>query len=144
VPLEVHHIKPRSEGGTEKPSNIVSLCVECHEKLHQGEIELSKKSLRYWTNKEYKYASHVNSMKDYIVKKLRKLFNVEVTFGNITKATRKELGLDKSDVNDAIAIACLDFAERIRKLSYTFLQKCLPRGRYQLYKGERSERRIPT
>ncbi len=54
------------------------------------------------------------------------------------------MGLDKSDVNDAIAIASLDFAERSRKLSYTFLQKCLPKGRYQLYKGERSERRIPT
>ncbi|KXB08867.1 hypothetical protein AKJ56_00200 [candidate division MSBL1 archaeon SCGC-AAA382N08] len=144
VPLQVHHLKPRSKGGTEKPGNMVSLCVECHEKLHRDEIELSEKSLNYWTNKEYKYASHVNSMKNYLVKELRKLFNVKITFGNVTKAARKELGLDKSDVNDAIAIACLDFAKRIRKLSHTFLQKCLPRGRYQLYKGERSERRIPT
>lgn len=143
-PLEVHHIKPRSKGGTERPGNMVSLCIECHEKLHQGEIELSKKSLKYWTNKEYKYASHVNSMKDYIVQSLKKSFEVKVMFGNVTKARRKVLGLEKSHVNDAIAIASLNFTEHIKKLSYTFIQKCIPKGRYQLYKGKGSERKIPT
>lgn len=143
-PLEAHHIKPRSQGGTEKPSNMVSLCIDCHEKLHKGKIELSKRSLKYWTNKEYKFASHVNSMKNYIIQGLREVFEVEVTFGNITKARRKELGLKKSDVNDAIAIASLDFTKRVQKLPYTFIQRCLPKGRYQLYKGERSERKIPT
>lgn len=145
VPLQAHHIMPRSKGGTEKPSNMISLCEECHEKLHKGEIELSKRSLKYWTNKEYKFASHVNSMKDYIVSELKKLFNdIQVTFGNITKAVRKKLGLKKSDVNDSIAITSLNFVDKVKKLPYTFKQKCLPKGRYQLYKGERSERKIPT
>ncbi|PTD93575.1 HNH endonuclease [archaeon SCG-AAA382B04] len=151
VPLQVHHIKPRNKGETEKPNNMVSLCVKCHEKLHKGEIELSKKSLKYWTNKEYKYASHINSMKNHIVDELRKLFNnVQITFGNITKTVRKKLGLEKTDVNDAIAIAIaitiasLDFTKNIKKLPHTFIQKCLPTGRYQLHKGKRSEKRVPT
>ncbi len=141
VPLQVHHIKPRSKGGTEKPSNMVTLCVECHEKVHSSEIELSKRSLKYWTNKVYKYASHINSMKDRIVDDLREFFDdVQVTFGNITKAVRKRLGLEKSDVNDSIAIASEDFIdnESVNKLGYTFIQKCLPKGRYRLHKGERS------
>lgn len=144
VPLEVHHIKLRSKGGTEKPSNMVSLCIDCHEKLHKGKIQLSRRSLKYWTNKVYKFASHVNSMKNYIVKQLRKKFEVRVTFGNITKAVRKKLGLEKSDVNDSIAIASLDFVDKVKKLSYTFQQKFISKGRYQLYKGQRSERKIPT
>ena len=142
VPLQTHHIQPRSEGGTDKPSNMVSLCVECHEELHSGEIELSKRSLKYWRNKEYRFASHVNSMKDHIVDELRKLFDdVKVIFGNMTKAARKKLGLEKSDVNDSIAVALQDFIDKVSvsKLGYTFIKKCLPKGRYRLHKGERSE-----
>jgi len=31
----VHHIKPLAEGGTHEESNLQSLCVSCHEKIHQ-------------------------------------------------------------------------------------------------------------
>ncbi len=31
---QVHHIKYRSQGGTNDPSNLVCLCYECHEKAH--------------------------------------------------------------------------------------------------------------
>ena len=35
--LEVHHIVPRSEGGTDDPQNLRTLCVPCHLKLHKVE-----------------------------------------------------------------------------------------------------------
>ena len=31
----VHHRKPLSEGGTNDESNLQSLCVSCHERIHQ-------------------------------------------------------------------------------------------------------------
>ena len=31
----VHHVKPLADGGTNDDSNIKSLCVSCHEKIHQ-------------------------------------------------------------------------------------------------------------
>ena len=31
----VHHIKPLGDGGTHDESNLMSLCVSCHEKIHQ-------------------------------------------------------------------------------------------------------------
>ncbi|EJU25208.1 HNH endonuclease domain protein [Selenomonas sp. CM52] len=31
----VHHIKPLGSGGTHDESNLMSLCVSCHEKIHQ-------------------------------------------------------------------------------------------------------------
>lgn len=31
---EVHHIKPVSQGGTNDPSNLMSLCQSCHTKIH--------------------------------------------------------------------------------------------------------------
>jgi hypothetical protein len=33
--LEVHHVKPRNEGGSNKPENLVSLCSACHRLAHE-------------------------------------------------------------------------------------------------------------
>ena len=32
--LEVHHIVPKSKGGTDDPENLVTLCQRCHSKKH--------------------------------------------------------------------------------------------------------------
>jgi len=32
ISLEVHHIKPRSKGGTDDDDNLVTLCQTCHDK----------------------------------------------------------------------------------------------------------------
>ena len=31
----VHHVRPIADGGTNDDSNLKSLCVSCHEKIHQ-------------------------------------------------------------------------------------------------------------
>ena len=33
--LEIHHIKPRCEGGTNEKENLVALCVVCHRSVHR-------------------------------------------------------------------------------------------------------------
>lgn len=37
--LEVHHIKPRAEGGSNKASNLMVLCAVCHDKHHAAPEE---------------------------------------------------------------------------------------------------------
>lgn len=32
--LEVHHIIPRSKGGSDDPENLITLCQRCHDKKH--------------------------------------------------------------------------------------------------------------
>lgn len=34
--LQIHHIEYRSQGGTHDPANLVTLCHQCHEKVHRG------------------------------------------------------------------------------------------------------------
>src|SRR5436190_608703 len=34
--LHTHHIKPRCEGGTDEPENLLRVCSNCHEDLHGG------------------------------------------------------------------------------------------------------------
>ena len=32
--LQVHHIQPREEGGTDNPDNLIALCVTFHSSVH--------------------------------------------------------------------------------------------------------------
>lgn len=32
--LQVHHIKPQAEGGTDDPANLIALCLNCHSSVH--------------------------------------------------------------------------------------------------------------
>ncbi len=34
--LEVHHIRPRAEGGGNDPANLITLCSACHQLAHDG------------------------------------------------------------------------------------------------------------
>ena len=32
--LQVHHIQPREDGGSDEPDNLIALCVTCHSSVH--------------------------------------------------------------------------------------------------------------
>ena len=32
--LQVHHIQPEAEGGTDEPDNLIALCLNCHSSVH--------------------------------------------------------------------------------------------------------------
>ena len=55
--------------------------------------------------KGFQYSALTQSYKNYLLSELRKDFEVEVTFGATTKYNRNQLGLSKSQVNDALVIA---------------------------------------
>lgn len=95
--INLHHIIPRSKGGTDKPNNLALLHKECHKKLHKEHLEnaLAK-------NKQYKepaFMSMINKRfwNDYT--------SMSVTYGNITFANRCKFGIEKSHSNDAFVIA---------------------------------------
>ena len=98
--LEVHHIRSRSEGGSNRMDNLVVLCKDCHAKVHTGELDFTKKV------KSFKHSSHMNIMRKRLVQSLKNEFsNVFETFGYLTKYTREKLGLVKSHCNDAFVIS---------------------------------------
>ena len=60
--LEVHHIVFKSNGGSDRMDNLVCLCKDCHEKIHNGKLNFNKKV------KSFKHASHMNIMRKKLVK----------------------------------------------------------------------------
>ncbi len=48
--LEVHHIKPLSRGGSPAPKNCLTLCVDCHIKVHETPVSKGRREWREFMN----------------------------------------------------------------------------------------------
>ncbi|WP_242223814.1 RNA-guided endonuclease IscB [Bacillus cereus group sp. BfR-BA-01380] len=93
--LHTHHIIERCNGGSDMADNLVTVHEECHQKFHQGKIKhVFKKP------KQYKETAFMNILRLQIMNRL----DCEITYGSYTTLKRKELGLPKTHINDAIAI----------------------------------------
>jgi len=134
--LQIHHILQRKDGGSDRPQNMVTVHKSCHKDFHLGLIKH-----KFRKPKEYKMATQVTILKDFIVDGLKKDFDVEVTFGHITKRNRLRLNLPKSHCFDAVAICNPKKIERINKI---FQRVCITQRRYQMTKGIRSEKKLPS
>lgn len=134
--LQTHHVKQRKDGGGDRPENMVTVHKDCHEKFHKGLIKP-----KFRKPKEYKMETQVTILKDFIVKELKKSFDVSVTFGHITKRNRMRLNLPKSHCFDAVAISNPNKIEHIDRI---YRRVCVTQKRYQMTKGVRSEKRLPA
>ncbi|SFQ20095.1 RNA-guided endonuclease IscB [Caldicoprobacter faecalis] len=128
--LEVHHIVPRSEGGTDTPSNLIVLTAEEHKAVHEGRIKIPKSKIE--KIKLLKDAAHVATIGWYIVNRLRERYSVEVTYGSITKAKRLGCGMTKSHRNDAFVISDGTLQERVKEW---YLGKFLRRQNRSLHRA---------
>lgn len=43
----IHHIKPKSEGGSDSVSNLIGLCQNCHSEIHKGNLSLNGHKQKY-------------------------------------------------------------------------------------------------
>ena len=137
VKLEVHHIIFRSNGGGDSPENLITLCHNCHEKLHHGEIKLK---LKGEPKGQLKHATQMNSIRIQLLKYYPEAIE---TFGYITKANRQNLNIAKDHHLDACVIA--SEGRTITNLNeLVYIKRDIPRGDMQQTKGVRSKLRIET
>ena len=113
----LHHIKARAEGGTDRVDNLALLHQRCHKKLHKQNLhDKLKKGIEYT---EYKAEVFMGTTRPFIIKKLKVLFDVEETFGYLTKISRIENNIEKTHENDAFIIARGTSQERCATLLIT-------------------------
>jgi 5-methylcytosine-specific restriction endonuclease McrA len=110
IKLHAHHIIWRSQGGKDTITNLTTLCVKCHDKVHDGKLDLGMKG----TNKlRDVMAQRTMQGKTHMYSKLGKGYTVGKCFGYETAEYRKSLGLEKSHMIDALCIATLRTGEVI-------------------------------
>lgn len=92
--INLHHIVPKSQGGTDRSSNLALLHETCHNKLHRQNLSLKG-------NRQYKEATFMNVVKN----KFQQDIECDITYGYKTSTDRINLGLEKTHYNDAFVIA---------------------------------------
>ena len=101
--LQTHHIIYRSNGGTDRVDNLITVCTDCHtSKNHQKGGILYKWQEQHKKVKQYKEPPFMNAIRQRIFARYP---NAHTTYGSETTPHRKELGLEKTHYNDAITIS---------------------------------------
>ena len=134
--LEVHHIKFRSNGGTDNEENLITLCKECHDRIHAGTVVLNKKPKK---SKCLKHATHMSIIRSQLLKKYPDAIE---TFGFVTSENRNHLKLEKDHYIDACVIASggLEFKE----LDVVYKKRRVSIQDRILTDGIRDEKKLPT
>lgn len=134
--LEVHHIIYRSNGGSDDPGNLITLCHTCHKALHDGKIHPGFKGRK---KGQLKHATQMNVIRTRL---LGSYPDAIETVGSVTKPNRLRLGLPKEHFIDACVIASEGKLFEIKSCLYR--KKCVSARDRQRTKGIRSEKKIPT
>ena len=101
--LHIHHIIYRSKGGTDRVNNLITVCSDCHtDKNHKEGGILYEWMINNKKVNQYKEPPFMNSLR---IKIFQKYPNAIITYGSETTPYRKNLGLNKTHYNDAIAIS---------------------------------------
>ena len=134
--LEVHHIKFKSNGGTDDEENLITLCEDCHKGVHAGTVVLNRKPKK---SKNLKYATHMSIIRSLL---LMEYPDAIETFGFVTAENRNHLNLPKDHYIDACVIAGggLEFKE----LDVIYRKRRVSVQDRILTKGVRGEQKLPT
>jgi len=116
--LRAHHIIPRKDGGSNSPQNGITLCNICHDALHHKEWTLLSKPKRFI------YPIWLMQGKNYLLKNLRIIgMKVQTCAGWMTAYWRKNLEMDKSHSNDAMAMICKDYIPLVNSFDWLIKPK---------------------
>lgn len=130
--LHIHHKVFRSKGGSNSPDNLITLCKQCHEDLHEGKFVLKGKKSK---------TQHATQM-GIIKSQLKKAWIFKETFGYKTKYFRKQiLNLKKTHYNDAVAICGIP---NVKLNDAVYYKRHVCSGDYKQTRGKHSQIKIPT
>lgn len=102
--LEAHHLIERSQGGKDTLSNLLTLCEQCHHRLHQGKITLNVPGVSGHLDQ---VAQRTMQGKTHLYATLGKQAHLSTVYGYETASYRKYRGLPKTHIIDALCIATL-------------------------------------
>ena len=101
--LHTHHILYKSQGGTDRADNLITVCSDCHttENHKPGGI-LYDWMIKRKKAKQYKEPPFMNILRKRIFDRYPTAI---ISYGSETAMRRKKLGLSKTHYNDAITIS---------------------------------------
>lgn len=138
----MHHIKFRSKGATDNPDAYAPVCEKCHTPENHENGAILDRLRRACREKEYREPTTMNILR----KRLMDIYpDADFTYGNVTNADRKILGLPKSHADDAVAIAAGDRFDSVDDTdSYTLYKQIRTKKRFLHEATPRKGRKEPN
>ena len=101
--LRVHHIQERTNGGSDRPENLITLCESCHGLVHSNQASCPRIS----TVTPMRDSGVLNSCMKHLTQIISPTYTIT---GADTSALRNYYSIEKSHINDAkmVALAKLD------------------------------------
>lgn len=125
--LNVHHIESRKTG-CDAPNNLITLCEDCHDSYHKGNLKLSLKR-----GQSFKDAAFMGIMRWVFYNRLKEVYdNVSMTFGYITKNTRIQNNIEKTHSADAF---CISGNIKAKRSNVLYSQKFVRKNNRSLHKA---------
>lgn len=137
VPLQIEHIHPKAQGGSNRASNLTLACRCCNQKKAARSVQdflaKDKKRLAHilaHAKAPLRDAAAVNSTRWALAKALQATgLPVELASGGQTKFNRCTLGIPKTHALDAVCVGKVEFTQQWQQP--TLLIKATGRGSYQ-------------
>ena len=117
--FHVHHIRYRSQGGTDRMANLATVCEKCHTPAnHQpgGKLYNWKPEI-----KSFKGATFMTAVRWQMYREIKEKIpdiSVHLTYGAATKERRRALDIEKPHVNDAFVMGRFHPGHRARPELY--------------------------
>ena len=108
--LEAHHLVFKQHGGKDTLTNLLTLCEQCHNHIHNDKLALHVTGVNGHLDQ---IAQHTMQGKTHFYATLSKVAPLTTVFGYETAAYRKHLGLPKTHTIDAQCIAALPTGEAV-------------------------------
>lgn len=117
--LHVHHIIYRSQGGTNRMSNLITVCDKCHTPANHK----PGGKLYNWKPKtaSFKGATYMTAIRWKLYNEMKALFpdvNIHITYGAETKERRRAFNIAKSHINDAFVMGQFHPKHRSKPVYY--------------------------
>ncbi len=123
-PFCVHHVVPRSEGGTNRMSNLATVCTGCHTPPNHKYGGKLWKLKQDWHPLQFKGATFMTSVRWQMLDALKEELHdarIHLTYGATTKGARRILHMQKSHINDAYCMGM--FHPKHRTPHYLYSKK---------------------
>lgn len=98
--LEVHHIIPKSKGGTDDPDNLITLCGRCHAKKHGFAWRENKRNRHTRRNRQKKFNRYLRNRKEFMTDITITPASIEDMYPQESNLARRQALLEKWKRNE--------------------------------------------